>query len=123
MIFSCHKTSSINPVTGIVGKWRYTSSTADTAINGQWLAPQTGYDSTLGANFSDSLQFTASDTLYYIYNGQTSWSNYKVTGNYLILLGNGNSNTLIIHRLTSTALSVGDQTSTYYYWAGFTRYQ
>src|SRR5882724_3853484 len=123
LMFGCKKSNSIDPASAIVGKWKYAGSTADTMINGQWQQQQVGYDSTLGAAFADSLQFTATDTVYYIYNGYTTWSNYKVSGSNLILIGNGGSDTLIIHSVSDNVLWVGDQTSTYYYWAGFAKYQ
>lgn len=124
LIFGCKKSNNaVDNSKLIVGKWRYGYSTEDTMINGQWSGQLTGYDSSIGPNFADSLQFTATDTVYYIYNGYTTWSNYKVSGNNLILLGNGGSDTLIIHSLTDTQLWVGVQASTYYYWAGFGKYQ
>jgi len=123
LVFGCKKSNSVDNASAIVGKWRYAYSTADTMINGHWVGQQSGFDSTLGANFADSLQFTASDTVYYIYNGMTTWSNYKVSGSNLVLIGNGGNDTLAIHSISSTALWVGVQSSTYYYWAGFSKYQ
>ncbi len=123
VIFGCKKSNnSVDNASAIIGRWRYAYSTADTMINGQWAGQQSGFDSTLGPNFGDSLIFTPGDTLYYIYNGMVAWSNYKVSGNNLILLFNGGSDTLAIHSISSTALWLGEQSSTYYYWAGFSKY-
>jgi len=119
----CKKSTPVNNVAAIVGKWAYYQSTADTMISGQWQQQEVGYDSSIGPNFADSLQFTATDTVYYTYNGQTTWSNYKVSGNNLILIFSGGSDTLAIHSISETNLWVGEQTSTFYYWAGFIKYQ
>ncbi len=122
-LMGCKKSNSVNNATAIVGKWAYFQSTADTMISGQWQQQEVGYDSSIGPNFADSLQFTATDTVYYTYNGQTSWSNYKVTGNNLILIGSSGNDTLAIHSISDNNLWVGEQTSTFYYWAGFQKYQ
>ncbi len=124
-LVNCSKKNDtpVDYTTSIIGGWRYVSSTADTAINGQWQQQEVGYDSSIGPNFADSLRFTSTDTLYYTYNGVTTWSNYKVSGSNLILIGNGNSDTLMIQSITNNVLWIGDRTSTYYYWAGFAKYQ
>jgi hypothetical protein len=124
-ITNCSKKSDtpVDYTSAIVGSWAYAGSTADTMISGQWQQQEVGYDSSIGPNFADSLRFTATDTLYYTYNGVTTWSNYKVSGTNLILIGNGNMDTLTIHSITNNVLFVGEQTSTYYYWAGFAKYQ
>jgi hypothetical protein len=105
----------------ITGRWRYTNSTTNTGGGGQWGTPKTAYDSNYAANLADSLQFTA-DTVYYTYSGVTTWSNYFIGGNHLVLVGGGTSDTLIIQNLTSTSLQVGTQNAVSSYWANFTKY-
>ncbi|HEY4150632.1 MAG TPA: hypothetical protein VGM41_16955 [Chitinophagaceae bacterium] len=106
----------------ITGRWYYTNSITDTARGGQWGTPVTAYDANYAANLADSLQFTATDTVYYTYAGVTTWSNYFIGGNHLVLVGGGASDTLSIRDLTSTSLQIGTQNASISYWANFTRY-
>lgn len=120
--FSCKKDADNNNKTAIVGHWKYTNSTVDSLINGKWTTPVTAYDSTVIDNFAESLRFTATDTVYYTYYGITTWSNYKVEGNQLILIGSTTADTLTIHSLNNTLLQIGKQTNSDSYWVNFTRY-
>jgi hypothetical protein len=119
--FGCKKTGGVD-FASIVGRWRYSNSTTDTLTNGQWGPPQTGYDSSLVATLAESLTFTSTDTVYYTYLGITTWSNYRLGGDRLVLIGSASSDTLIIHSLSNTTLQLGHQNARYSYWANFSRY-
>ncbi|HEX3024967.1 MAG TPA: hypothetical protein VHP12_07130 [Chitinophagaceae bacterium] len=120
--YSCKKDTVDGNVIAIIGNWRYTNSTVDSNINGQWKIPVTGYDSSVIDIFADSLTFTAKDTVYYTYLGITAWSNYSVNGSKLTLIGSASNNILVIHNITNTTLQIGYQTDTYNYWMNFTKY-
>lgn len=121
--FSCKKNTDNNYKLAIIGNWRYSNSTVDSLLaTGQWTIPKTGYDSTVVDNFADSLQFTASDTVYYTYHGISTWSNYKVDGSNLVLIGGSANDTLIIHNINSSSLQIGTQNNYYHYWMNFDKY-
>lgn len=121
-LFSCKKNADNNSA-AIIGNWRYTNSTVDSLLNGNWTSPVTVYDSTIVDNLAESLQFTATDTVYYTYRGITTWSNYKIDGNNLILIGSAGNDQLTIHSLTSTNLQLEVYSSgNYHNWANFTKY-
>lgn len=107
----------MNNATGIIGNWRYTSSTT-----GSGNTVQTGYDSTFATSFADTLQFTDSGIVYYKYLGITTWSNYKVPDLRLILIGGVTRDTFVIHELNETQLQIGKAAGSLRYKATFLRY-
>ena len=86
---ACKKDDSGNNASNLLGSWRYT-----------------GNDSLVGENLGDTLRFTKPDTVYYTYQGSTTWSNYRVQGNQLVLIGSAVSDTLIILGLNATQLQL-----------------
>ena len=102
--FACHKDNGNANATAILGSWRYTGSLIDTLTDNHNLMI---YDSSAGPDLGDTLRFIAPDTVYYTYQGSTIWSNYKVSGNNLILIGSQTNDTLTIHSLSGSKLQIG----------------
>lgn len=120
--FSCKKENINHNAALVVGSWQYKNSTIDSFINNQWKGPQTAYDNSVATNFAEALTFTAADTVYYSYSGITSWTNYSVKNELLILKGSAVNDTLTIHSIDNTSLQIGRQNSQYVYWMNFVKY-
>lgn len=105
----------------ILGNWKYENSTVDSFINGKWTTPVTGYDSSAATGFAESLFFKTNDTVIYSYSGITTWSNYAIHGNNLVLMGSSTNDTLEIHSLSNTNLQIGIENSAYRYWMNFSK--
>ena len=122
-VASCSKDKEVSP-SAIVGKWRYTNTTFDTVAGGQWRPSVTAYDSAFTADVGETLDFRKGDTVYYSYQGVTTWSNYSVKGNYLILIGSAVSDTLTIHSLSANhVLQIGKDDGYTAWWANLTQIQ
>jgi len=121
-LYSCSKDKGINPA-AMVGKWQYTNTTFDTVVGGQWRPPVTVYDNGFTADVGETLDFRKGDTVYYSYQGVTTWSNYSVKGHDLILIGSAVSNTLTIHTLSANQLQIGKDDGATSWWASLTRIQ
>lgn len=90
----------------IMGKWQYTQSSLDTLQNNSWKTGTPFYDPTAVSIFAQELSFVSRDTVYYLYDGTSAWSNYQVNGNQLLLIGSTGSNALTIQQLDATKLKL-----------------
>jgi len=88
LIAACKKDDGIS-AGSILGSWRYT-----------------GNHILVGQNLGDTLRFTKPDTVYYTYLGSTTWSNYRVQGNKLLLIGSSDTATLVIRSWSATQLQL-----------------
>ncbi len=121
----CKKNDSINYPLAIIGNWKYQNSMIDSINNiGSIVSSTMIYDSLFTAHFSDTLQFTTKDTVYYTYAGVTTWSTYSVNNNQLLLMGSTNTAKLTITQLNLTSLQLQFNTGTdaVRYYANFSKY-
>jgi len=88
LIAACKKDGG-NDAGTILGSWRYT-----------------GNNILVGQNLGDTLRFTKPDTVYYTFLGSTTWSNYRVQRNQLLLIGSSDTATLVIRSLNATQLQL-----------------
>ena len=86
---ACKKDDGSNNPTNILGSWRFT-----------------GNNIAVGENLGDTLRFVKPDTIYYTFQGSTTWSNYQVQGSHLILIGSAVNDTLTIRSLNATQLQL-----------------
>lgn len=99
--FACKKHNDGIPATSLYGSWRYTGSFLDSAGK-----TTQGYDDQIGPDLGDTLRFTKPDTVYYIYMGSTTWSNFHTYGNNLVLVGSAVSDTLQILSFSGTQMQL-----------------
>jgi len=105
VFFSCSKDKG--PTSGaLVGRWQYQNSTFDTSAAGGH-PPVTIYDVNFASIVGETLEFKKGDTIYYSYWGLTTWGNYAVSGNNLILINSAARDTMIIYALTANKLTIG----------------
>jgi hypothetical protein len=100
---ACKKNNDGYNANSLAGGWRYTTSIIDSGNN----RTSTGYDNSVGPDLGDTLRFLLPDTVRYTYMGSTTWSNYQVRGNSLILIGSANRDTLTIYSVTAAKLQIG----------------
>lgn len=86
---ACKKNDGSANASALLGNWRYT-----------------GNNNLVGADLGDTLRFAKPDTVYYTFQGSTTWSNYRVQGNRLLLIGSTDTATLIIRSLNATQLQL-----------------
>jgi len=116
---ACHKDNGNGNAAAILGSWRYTGSLIDTLADNH---SSMIYDSATGPDLGDTLRFKAPDTVYYTYRGSTTWSNYQVHGNNLLLIGSQTSNTLTIHSLSGSRLQIGSPNNLTAEWYSFEKF-
>ena len=105
VFFSCSKDKGL-ATDALVGRWQYQNSTYDTSTGGGH-SPVTIYDANFPSRLGESLEFRKGDTIYYSYLGMTTWCNYLVKGNNLILIGSAGSDTMTVYTLTTNKLTIG----------------
>jgi hypothetical protein len=86
---ACNKSNDGANSAALLGSWRYT-----------------GNNPLVGENLGDTLRFVKPDTVYYTYQGSTTWSNYRVQGNQLVLIGSAVSDTLLLRSLNASQLQL-----------------
>ncbi|HEY6899760.1 MAG TPA: hypothetical protein VI233_03920 [Puia sp.] len=99
---ACKKDKGVS-ANALLGSWRYTGSIVDSGNNRQGKFVDPG----VGTNIGDTLRFSAPDTVYYMFMGSTTWSNFRTQGNELILIGSAASDTLQIRAISGTKLQLG----------------
>ncbi|MDO6435509.1 hypothetical protein Q4E93_33150 [Flavitalea sp. BT771] len=112
IFWGCSKDKGLTP-DALVGRWQYQNSTYDTSATGKSAPPVTIYDASFAADVGETLEFKKGDTVYYSYQGVTTWSNYAVKGHQLILIGSAFSDTLMIYALNANLLTIGWEKPTY----------
>jgi len=89
---ACKKNDGGNNATAILGSWRYT-----------------GNNALIGENLGDTLRFVKPDTVYYTFQGSTTWSNYRVQGSRLVLIGSAANDTVTVNgTITILWVDLGD---------------
>ena len=104
LFFGCSKDKGL-AAEALLGRWQYQNSTFDTSRTGRSVV--TVYDLSFVADMAETLEFKKGDTVTYTYKGLTTWSNYKVSANQLVLIGSANRVTVNIYTLTSNQLVIG----------------
>ena len=130
IFFACinmgwRKNDSVIYSSAIIGNWKYQNSKVDSFNNNGTIVSSTVvYAPSFATDFSDTLQFTAKDTVYYTYAGVTTWSTYSVNNNQLLLMGSTDTAKLSITQLNINSLQLQFTTGTYAvrYYANFSKY-
>jgi hypothetical protein len=106
VVAACKKSNSGPDAAQLYGTWQYTHSIVD-SLFGQNNGAMQVYDANWALDVADTLQFKAPDTVYYTSLGSTTWSNFKVNGHLLFLIGSTTTDSLGIDGVTATQLKIG----------------
>jgi hypothetical protein len=106
VVAACKKSNSGPDAASLYGTWQYTHSIVD-SLFGQHNGPKQVFDPNWALDVADTLRFKAPDTVYYTSLGSTTWSNFRVSGHLLSLIGSTTTDSLGIDGVTATQLEIG----------------